>query len=84
MHSKLLFTAKLRDHFLHATVLKKFAFSESVYLQKKTNSSISIDAREAYQEFIFNEKPLDHAELPADKPLGAVFDDFCNEGQVWI
>lgn len=76
----MLFARTLRQHFLKQTVVKNITLTESALLQKKENQSNSIDAREAYQQFIYTEDPcdLDGKELPP------VFDRFCNDGEQWM
>jgi hypothetical protein len=69
--SSKLFNTTVRQHFLHTTASKEFKLTESVYLQKKTNNSTSIDSREAYQQFIFTEAPYEAAQ---DHQLKECFD----------
>lgn len=77
-----MFAKTLRDHFVKTTVAKQFKFSESVYLQNKTNNPNSIDAREAYQQFIYTEQPIDPQDIEG-KELAPVFERFCADGQKW-
>ena len=74
-----MFNKTLREHFLKTTVAKQFKFTDSVYLQNKTNNPNNIDAREAYQQFIFTEQPLDHKDIEG-KELAPVFEQFCADG----
>ncbi len=73
----------LKEHFVRTTVIRQFNLTESELLQNKTNASISINAKEPYQQFAYKE------ETPADlesksELLNPVFGSFCEDGQKWI
>ena len=76
----MLFARTLRQHFLKQTVVKHITLTESALLQKKENQAKSIDAREAYQQFIYTEEACDLD----GKVLPPVFDRFCKDGEAWM
>jgi hypothetical protein len=72
-----LFSQSLREHFVRTTLLKKFTLKESQLLAQKTNDSASINAKEAYQQFNYEEEPITSQEPLKGRNLAECFESFC-------
>ena len=61
---------------------KNFILKDSIYTLQKTDNPNNINKNEAYQQFIFEELPLDPAEIEG-KELSPCFDNFVKDGERW-
>ena len=78
-----LFSHALKKHFLKTTVVRSFKLTETELLQLKTNTTASINPKEPYQQFNYNEEEPNVSDL-AEKQLAPVFQQFCDDGDKWI
>jgi len=63
--------------------VRSFKLTETELLQLKQNSTASINAKEPYQQFNYNEEELNASDI-AGKQLAPVFEKFCDDGDKWI
>lgn len=75
-----IFSKHLRQHFVRATVIRKFSFVENEIVARKVDNPERIDPREPYQPFIFEDRPSGSSAEDVQK-LAPVFAKFCEDGQ---